>query len=132
MYIDFTNAWCAGLFEGEGNIHLSTQYDLMVTVVNTQRELLEPFLAFGGVITARGKPEGQHRQVYQWRIGGADMVKEFITKLQPFLVSKKYKSKFTYALEFIDFTKAQPKFLMNRDMRTYELFRTKVNKGLLT
>ena len=120
-------AWCAGLFEGEGNLHLSTQYDLQITVVNTNRELLEPFTIFGGSLTIRSKAKDNWKQVYQWRIGGNDIGKEFINSILPYITSSGYKLRFSWALQFIDFDKAQPRYMSDRDISKYELFRTKIN-----
>lgn len=121
-------AWCTGFFEGGGSIHLSTQYNLQITVVNTQKELLEPFLIFGGTITSRGKPKGNNKEAFQWRLNsGIDKTKEFLLKIQPFIISSKYRDRLNHALDFIEFVRVQPKYMYARDINKYMAFRNMIN-----
>jgi len=116
--------WCSGFFDGEGNIHLSTQLALSITVVNTQKELLEPFLRYGGSINVRkgtGKPT--YHTVYQWRIGGNNIIRNFIGDILPHILSKRNQELFRLALEFLDYDyKQKGKTVMNRDSGQYERY----------
>lgn len=110
--------WCAGLFEGEGNIHISTQYEPSITIVNNQRELLEPFLTFGGSVIQR------KTGTYQWRIGGNNVVEKFIIALDPHIKSTKNKELFSLAMEFIRFDRIQKEQPMSdRNHKGYEQYR---------
>ena len=117
--MDNTNmAWCAGLFEGEGNIHLTTQYGLTVTVVNNQKELLEPFLEFGGST----KPHGG--KSYRWRIGGNNIVERFVLSLLPHIKSTRNQALFNLAIEFVVTNKEDARYPMHaRNHDKYERYR---------
>ncbi len=117
-------AWCAGLYEGEGNIHLSTQWALMVSVVNVDKDLLEPFTMFGGEVKPRTKPTNpSHKQSYSWRIGGNNQIKSFIDAILPHIRSARKRSLLELASEFITFDRAQketPTYL--RDHTRYDTY----------
>ena len=101
-------AWCTGLYEGEGNIHLSTQKALTITKVNTSVNLLTPFEIFGGTVRPRaGKTRQEWRQVYQWRIGGNNQVKSFVETILPYIKSVNKRLQLDLALEYITFDWAQ-------------------------
>ena len=113
-------AWCTGLFEGEGNIHLSTQKALSITIVNTSVNLLAPFEIFGGAVRPRaGKTRHEWRQVYQGRIGGNNQVKSFIEAVIPYIKSVNKRLQ----LDYITFDWAQ-KALPNhmRDHNRYDTY----------
>lgn len=114
---DIELAWCAGLYEGEGNIHLSTQQALTVSIVSTDKDLLEPFTMFGGSVKPRTIPKNpKHRQSYSWRIGGNNQVKVFVETILPHIKSLGRREQLEVALEFIAFDwqqKKQPTRLRN-------------------
>jgi len=112
--------WCAGLFEGEGNIHLNTQYGLSITIVNNQKELLEPFTVFGGSVIQR--KTGTH----QWRVGGNNIVERFIIVLLPHIKSARNKGLFNLAMEFIRFDRIQKEQpTPDRNHKRYEQYRSR-------
>jgi len=110
-------AWCAGLYEGEGNIHLSTQRALMVSIVNVDPELLEPFVTFGGSVLDHSKPANpNHKQPRIWRIGGNYQVESFIDSILPYVRSTKKRAQLELGLEFINFDwteKTKPRHVRN-------------------
>jgi len=110
-------AWMTGLFEGEGNIHLSTQYSLTVTITNNDVGLLEPFTVFGNSVKHRNK------RSYVWRIGGNNQVRRFCEALLPYLKSVRQIERFRLALSFIKFDQLQVGTMMaDRDMGVYSRY----------
>jgi hypothetical protein len=93
-------AYCAGLFEGEGNIHFSTQSrvlrdgsrgrpcrNLSLTIQMTD---LYPLASFEemldiGVITGPQKKAGNRKDVYQFRVSGFEDVQYIIASIWQWL-----------------------------------------------
>lgn len=90
--------WRAGFFDGEGNIHLrhssptriniKGQYELVVNIVQTNKEILNSFLIFGGHIYKNYKVKESHSDSYTWRITGIKS-KQFLLALLPYLRIKR-------------------------------------------
>jgi hypothetical protein len=117
-------AWCAGLFEGEGNIHLNTQGNLSATIVNTQEDLLKPFLGFGGNINEREQENGAHKTVYYWRIGGNNIVFRFMEQLMPYFKSDKYLTLCRMVYEYHDFIAEEAINFPRKDHDRFDLFKS--------
>lgn len=65
-------AWAAGLFEGEGCIHLNSQRYLWVSLASTDQDVLERFCRIVGVGSARPKKKARphHKPSWQWQVTG--------------------------------------------------------------
>jgi len=101
--------WIAGFFDGEGNIHLrhskptyanpNGQYQLSITIVHTNKDILNNFLTFGGHIYKNYKTKEKHTESYIWRITGLK-AKPFLEAILPYLRLKRDVT--IIALKFID------------------------------
>lgn len=91
-------AYLAGIFDGEGCIHLtpdhhrkSTRNRVMLTISNTDRELMDWLLGFGGSLASDGKDPRRSVQ-YRWRIAARSDVIDFLESILPYLRVKKSKA----------------------------------------
>ena len=90
---DIQLAYIAGIVDGEGCIDTfksgdRVSYQPRITVVNTNKEVLQFIITmFGGTLAIRPKAVG-HKQVYSWMRGGLP-ASEILEKLLPYFIIKK-------------------------------------------
>ena len=114
-------AWMAGFWEGEGNIYISRRvrssgrkgisghYALKVSVVNTDRELLESFTTFfGGFIATQKSKKIGHKDCYHWILAGGKKAERFIRAILPYLYSSRRRAQLEEGLCFISSTCQKP------------------------
>lgn len=90
-------AWAAGFLDGDGCFSLlshkqsdKTFRAVCISSLQISKKPLEELEnIFGGNITLSKKARGNKKEVYQWRLGDAKVVKSAINKLLPFLLFKK-------------------------------------------
>jgi len=90
----------AGTFESEGTVGIyrqHTSFNLMVRVSNTQRDMIHPFLIFGGVIQTRRKE--RLKPLFQWRLS-SNQALLFLQVIEPYLVSERMKLRVSHAIHF--------------------------------
>jgi len=97
--------WLAGLFDGEGCINKYRAKDywfLNVAIVNSEYDLIEPFLVFGGYVFLRKNHEknSKHLDTFCYTLRGNSRVLEFILTLMPYMRSKKKKNRMLELLVF--------------------------------
>lgn len=102
------HAWAAGLFDGEGWLYIkardntpdrvSRRFTLNVGITNSETELLDPFLKWGGRIRPVKGTALTRKQCYAWTIE-ARAAALFLMDVLPFLRGKKRK-KAEIAIEF--------------------------------
>jgi hypothetical protein len=104
-----TLAWMGGFFDGEGCLgqYYQKQYwkgqvngggfRLCLYIVNTQRELLEPFLVFGGHINVRRTTTKKWSQAYVYQLRDKRVIR-FLQLIQPFIKSKRRREQITEIL----------------------------------
>ena len=100
-------AYCAGLFDGEGCIHISKQYlkkqppayyNLRVTITNTNQYVLEWFhFSFSGNLYLQ-KPKENRQRAWRWQIADRQ-AEEFLRAILPYLIIKKAEAEL--ALKFM-------------------------------
>lgn len=100
---DVELAWMAGFFDGEGSIfvfHLRPrpqnshgQYQIRVAIANTNEEILQRFLVFGGKVFQTHwltkTSTGLHRDGYRYDLSTAEGCAFFLKTLLPYLKLKK-------------------------------------------
>jgi hypothetical protein len=106
MRYAFQLAWAAGLFEGEGTVRINKPTirnwgSLMVSVVNTDREVVDFFQARwpGYCKPAGGLDPTRQRPAWVWVIA-ARKAADFLTTIRPFIVRNKVKERIEHALWF--------------------------------
>jgi len=109
--------WLAGLFDGEGCINKyqnkGKNWFLNVSIVNTEYELIEPFLVFGGSIFKR---KNQKRNpTFSYTLRGNISVLSFILTLMPYLRSNRRKKRMLELLLF------KSRNLSDEHKRQYEI-----------
>lgn len=90
-------AWFAGLFDGEGCIHIAKNGNVRLTVRMTDRDLIERINALfpttskiGAVTPKPGLPH--HRQPktqYAWNVGQSERISEILTLILPWLGARR-------------------------------------------
>lgn len=90
------HAWAAGFMDGEGsfcllqaagNCHSSTKRCMIGASQNNPEPLQILADLYGGRV--RKLTPGGKRIFYQWQIANAEMVREAVTRMLPYLVNKK-------------------------------------------
>lgn len=109
------HAYCAGLFDGEGNIHIwrcsknSKRFRIEITIANTNIECLEfvqNVFNFGYVQIARRcksdlvKSNNHWKILYRYRLGELKNCMIFLEKIIPYLIIKR-----TQALNALEWCK---------------------------
>ena len=102
-----TLLWMAGIFDGEGSVGIgrhitktskAPHYLLQATMTNTERQLVEPFLVFGGHVRM-DKPRGiQVLPIFRWTVSANDTL-HFLEQIAPHLRSYK-KARCVLGIEF--------------------------------
>ena len=80
-------AWAAGLFEGEGCIHVARDKYGQLSMSSTDRDVLERFCAVVGVgaIYQRAQQKPHHKPAWQWGTGRLSDVQHVLGLLRPWL-----------------------------------------------
>ncbi len=100
---DLAVAWAAGLFEGEGCITLSPQksggYQRSLTMVSTDRDVIDRFRAVFGVGSIRPRlgRDPRHKQQWQWRVDRWEDLEPTLRLMLPFFGERRR----TKALELL-------------------------------
>jgi hypothetical protein len=79
-HLDSNIAWAAGLFEGEGSIHVSSQGNryrwprVQITLGSTDHDVVARFVEIVGVgrIHTQTRPNRNHRTMYRWDVRGLE------------------------------------------------------------
>lgn len=83
-------AWAAGLFEGEGCIHMRRDGDVQVSIKMTDRDVIERFANLFPVPKIYVRPAGARtKETYEWRTTRARLVEEMIRALRPYLLQRR-------------------------------------------
>lgn len=109
-------AYAAGLFDGEGCVHLRHQnlrpwktdgtkhvsrFMLMITIANTNRDVLDVLQrCFGGYVTTTAMSRRQWKTVFRWVLTGAGDQRRFLTAMSPHLIVKRRQVEI--ALQYLD------------------------------
>ena len=84
--------YLAGLFDGEGCVHLTTKDRLLVLVVsisNTNKELMDKLRTeIGGRVYEQPRSSAAHRPGYNWRVTGSKAVR-FLKSMSGHLIVKR-------------------------------------------
>jgi hypothetical protein len=94
-------AWLAGFFEGEGTIFIRQRTQRAsafpgVGVVQVDRAMLEPYLAFGGSIRKQGPASDRDRIAYRWGCEGHKAI-AFLDAIEPFVRSPRNRARIAAA-----------------------------------
>jgi len=82
--------YAAGLFDGEGCIHLGKgpQFRKTIMMGVTYRPIVESFVAkYGGKLYKYASPTGS-RAIYRWQLSSKAKIKNFLNSVRPFLLEK--------------------------------------------
>src|SRR6266446_8296747 len=82
-------AWYAGIFDGEGNVslyHNRQLISLRSTVTNTHKKTIDCFHKFGGSHWTHSPKQG--KKLYRWSIGGEPGL-AFLRYIKPYVLTKK-------------------------------------------
>lgn len=99
--------WAAGIFEGEGSIHISRQRrdgtaycTLVISVSQVDREMLDILAAkWGGPIYAIKRSGSRSRQAFSWSLR-ARQAAAFLRDIEPFVRTARIRKKVKLGLEF--------------------------------
>lgn len=81
-------AWCAGLFEGEGTIALTSYNGVQVAVAMTDRDVVERLDALWPAphgVRERARRAEHHKQSYIWKLSTGSRVRGFLEGIYPHL-----------------------------------------------
>jgi hypothetical protein len=89
-------AWMAGVFEGEGSMHINHRsrphrgFFASVSMAVTDKELVEPFLVWGGCVSVIHRWNGvkMYKEIYRWDLTG-DKSWRMVRQLLPFFRAKR-------------------------------------------
>ena len=112
-------AYLAGLFDGEGYFGFYMDQGkkyVQIQVVNTDLDLLRPFLIFGGNIYHRSKPQkANHNESFAYTVKGKRIVINFILSVYWYLKNEKKK------IRMREFLKNNMNLLRESDVRLFAL-----------
>ena len=99
-----TLSWMAGVFESEGSIRINTvtkrnRGNLLCDMVNTDREMVEPFFNRWQGFFRYVEPIGRRKGFYRWRIASRE-ARDFLIVITPFFRTERMKAKAVLALKF--------------------------------
>ncbi len=91
--------YCAGLFDGEGHIGIThngkqtKNFALRLILCSCNYEVINKLhKQFAGSICVKNKYKNQHRDNWQWKLGG-EKAKDFLRRLLPYSIIKKLEIK---------------------------------------
>ncbi len=78
-------AYSAGIFDGEGHIHLNSGQMICIRIVNTSKELIDYLTkVWGGKVYTR-----KNQRTYDFIIIRKDEIMDFVEAVYPYLIVKK-------------------------------------------
>ncbi|QAU06539.1 HNH endonuclease [Gordonia phage WilliamBoone] len=88
------HAWTAGMIDADGSLTYQLSrpdrphtWRPLVVVDNTDIEILHELkrLHGGGKLTEKRKQAPHHRQAWSWRLYGADVIIDFLSRVEPYM-----------------------------------------------
>ncbi len=119
-------AWCAGLFEGEGSVGIRPPSArnlgaLIVTVPNTQQDIVDPFhTRWGGSLYAVDSDNRNHNRIFRWNLR-ASRALTFLREIHPYLRSEKYRTKVDLGIEYQEQKTAEQRVLRTPEYAARQL-----------
>jgi hypothetical protein len=82
-----SDAWLAGLYEGEGNLHLSREGTWELQLAMTDRDVIEAAHRHAGVgtVTARKRNQPHWKDQWAWRVSNRPGILSVLARIYPYL-----------------------------------------------
>jgi hypothetical protein len=98
-------SWMAGVFEGEGSVHIQpvakrNYCTMCVSMVNTDVAMVIPFFKrYGGTLRVIKRNDPNHRRAFRWQIA-AQKADRFLEEIYPFIQTVRVRRKIKLARAF--------------------------------